>query len=239
MNQENLPQHIAIMPDGNRRWAKERGMKPWRGHLKGAETGKELLLVALDKGIKCMSMWGGSWENLTERANIEVKFLIKIYDQYIKTLIKRKEIHEHKIKVNIIGRWRELMPKKVIKTFENIIELTKDYNGGYLNFLIAYNGTDEMIAAVEDIVKKKQKNNSLKINSELIKQNLWTAGLPAVDLLIRTGSDKDPHNSKGFMMWHCAESQLHFAKEKFPDFRKKQFVKVISNFQRRERRHGK
>lgn len=235
MTQDNLPKHIAIVPDGNRRWAKERGMKPWRGHLKGAETGKELLQTALDKGIKCMSMWGGSWENLTERTNMEVKFLIKIYDQYIKALAKRKEIHEHKIKVNIIGRWKELMPKKVIKTFENIIDLTKDYDERYLNFFVAYNGTDEVIAAVKNIIK----SGASKITPELFEQNLWTAGLPAVDLLIRTGSDKDPHNSKGFMMWHCAESQLHFAKEKFPDFRKKQFEKVINDFQKRERRHGK
>ncbi|MFC1700773.1 polyprenyl diphosphate synthase [Patescibacteria group bacterium] len=238
MNQENLPQHIAIIPDGNRRWAKKKRLKPWRGHLKGAETGNELLQVALNKGIKCMSMWGGSWENLTERTNLEVKFLIKIYDKYIKLLSKRKELHDHKIKVNIIGRWREILPKNVIKTFENIIELTKDYNERYLNFFVAYNGTDEMIDAVRNILNSA-KNKKIEVTANLIENNLWTAGLPAVDLLIRTGSDKDPHNSKGFMMWNCAESQLHFAKELFPDFKKKEFLKVINNFQRRERRYGK
>lgn len=235
MNQDNLPKHIAIIPDGNRRWAKERGFKPWRGHLKGAETGKELLQTALDKRIKCVSMWGGSWENLTERTNLEVKFLIKIYDQYIRALAKRKELREHEIKVNIIGRWRELLPEKVIKTFERVIDLTKDYNKKYLNFFVAYNGTDEVIAAVKNIVR----SGVSKITPELFEQNLWSAGLPAVDLLIRTGSDKDPHNSKGFMMWHCAESQLYFAKEYFPDFGRKQFEKVIDDFQKRERRHGK
>lgn len=238
-NKENLPQHIVIIPDGNRHWARKRGFSPWRGHIAGAESSKELLQAALDLSIKCVSFWGGSWDNLTKRPKMEIKFLIKIYDQYVKKLAKRKEIHDNKIRINIIGRWRELMPKKVIKSFDNIIELTKDYNERFLNFFIAYNGTDEMLSAINSILKEKKIDNRLEVSSDLLKKHLWSGSLPPVDFLIRTGGAKDPHNSVGFMMWNCANSQLYFAKEFHPDFKKKQFIKAIKDYQNRERRHGK
>ncbi|MFH1611989.1 MAG: polyprenyl diphosphate synthase [bacterium] len=239
MNTNNLPEHVAIIPDGNRRWAKKRGIMPWQGHLAGAETTKDIFQTALDLDIKCLSLWGGSWENLTERPKMEIKFLIKIYDQYFKKLAKRKELQDHEIKVNIYGRWKELLPKRAIQSFENVIEMTKDYNKKSLNFFIAYNGTDEMIAAMKNIAKEVKNNTNIKITPAFFKKQLWTGLLPSVDLLIRTGSISDPHNSKGFMMWHCAESQLHFAKEFYPDFNGKRFAKVIEEYQGRERRHGK
>lgn len=236
---QNLPQHVVIVPDGNRRWARQHGLAPWRGHLAGAETTKDLLQAALDMGLKCVSIWGGSWENLTERSKIEVKFLIKVYEQYIGQLIKRKELHENEIKVNIFGRWREIMPQKAIRLFEKAMEATQNYNKSCLNLFIAYNGTDETIDAVKNIVKKARLDKNLKITPALFKKNLWTGELPPVDFLIRTGSVSDPHNSKGFMMWHCAESQLYFAKEFYPDFKSEQFIAAIKDYQGRERRKGK
>jgi len=239
MNTDNLPNHIAIVPDGNRRWAKQKRLAPWRGHLVGAEKTKELLRTALDLGIYCLSFWGGSYENLTKRSKIEINVLFKIYQRYLHQLAKAKEIHQNQVKVNVIGRWSEILPAKAKQSVEEVIQATQNYNQRFLNFFIAYNGTDEMLAAIRGIVKEGRKNKNLKITASLLKEHLWTSQLPPVDFLIRTGSQDDPHNSAGFMMWHCADSQLYFTKEFFPDFGKKELIKAIKNFQKRERRRGK
>jgi tritrans,polycis-undecaprenyl-diphosphate synthase [geranylgeranyl-diphosphate specific] len=233
-----LPKHVAIIPDGNRRWARKRNMAPWRGHLKGAERTREQLQIAFDMGLKCLSWWGGSFDNLTKRSKIEVNNLFRIYQKYFKQLKKEKQIHQDRIKVSVIGRWQELLPKSGIKAANDLIEATKEYDQGRLNFLIGYNGTDEMLEAIKNIVKQSKTKN-LRITSELLRKNLWTKDLPPVDLLIRTGSCHDPHNSAGFMMWLTADSQLYFSKELYPDFGKKEFIEAILEFQKRERRLGK
>jgi tritrans,polycis-undecaprenyl-diphosphate synthase [geranylgeranyl-diphosphate specific] len=239
INKENLPQHVAIVPDGNRRWAKQRGLASWRGHLAGAEKTQEVLQTALDLGIDCLSLWGGSWENLTKRPKVEVNALFRIYERYFRKLAKSKEVHQHQVKVNVFGRWPEILPKKGIEAVKELIKVTKNYNQRLLNFFIAYNGTDEMLEAIKSILKEGRKNKNLKVTPELLKRHLWSGDLPSVDFLIRTGSRNDPHNSVGFMMWHCANSQLYFAREFYPDFGKKEFIKAIKDYQKRERRLGK
>lgn len=235
----NLPRHVAIIPDGNRRWAKQKGLMPWQGHLAGAKVFEKLAKTALDLGIYCLSFWGGSWDNLTKRPKREISFLFKIYTEFTRKLLKNKEIHKNQVRVNFIGRWKEICPKKTIQIFEQAIEATKNHNQYLLNFLIAYNGTDEMLEAIKEITKETRENKNLKITSELLKKHLWTHQLPPVDLLIRTGSKNDPHNSNGFMMWLTTDSQLFFAPEFFPDFKEEQFKKAIEEYQRRERRRGR
>jgi len=239
ISKENLPQHIAVIPDANRRWARKRGLAPWRGHLAGAKAGVENIETALELGIKCFSLWGGSWNNLTKRSNFEVKALFKLYETYFKKLLKRKEIYEHQVKVNIIGRWPELLPKSGIKAANDLIKATKDYDQRFLSFFIGYNGTDEMIAAIKSIVKDARKDKNLRVTPKLLENHLWTHDLPPVDLLIRTGSSDDPHNSVGFMMWHTANAQYYFTNVMYPDFKKKEFIKAIKEYQARERRLGK
>ncbi|MBU1292164.1 di-trans,poly-cis-decaprenylcistransferase [Patescibacteria group bacterium] len=239
ISKENLPQHIVIVPDGNRRWAKQKGLAPWRGHIAGAKKTKEQIQTAFDLGLKCISWWGGSWDNLTKRSKIEINNLFRIYERYFRELIKKKEIYQHNVKVNVIGRWSEIMPKKGIKTVNELIEKTKNHTERKLNFFIAYDGRDEMLAAIKSIIKEAKENRKLKITKDLLRSHLWTHDLPPVDLLIRTGSSDDPHNSAGFMMWHTAHSQLCFPKGFYPDFGRKEFIKVIKEYQRRERRLGK
>ncbi len=238
-DKKNIPQHIAIIPDGNRRWAKKRGLPVWRGHLAGAKMSKEWLKSALDLDIKYVSLWGGSFENLTKRPKIEVNVLVRIYEQYCRKMIKAKEIHKNQVRVNVFGRWQEVLPKKTSQTFRHLIGATKKYNQRFLNFYIAYNGTDEMIEGVKSIVQKARRKTNLKITGETIKESLWTKDLPPIDFIIRTGSNNDPHNSVGFMMWHTANSQLYFCKEFYPDFGKKAFSSAIKDYQKRERRLGK
>lgn len=238
-NLSNLPRHVAIVPDGNRRWAEKKGLKPWRGHLAGAEKTREQVQAAFDLGLKCLTWWGGSYGNLTKRAKTEISNLFKIYEKYFNELAKKKEIHKYEVKVSILGRWAELLPQSGIKAAKNLMEVTKDYNQRWLNFMIAYDGQDEMIEAIKGIAQKARESHSVKVDEDLLRKYLWTGFLPPVDLLIRTGSADDPHNSAGFMMWNCANSQLYFSKEFYPDFGKKEFIKAIQEYQRRERRLGK
>ncbi len=239
ISKENLPTHVVIVPDGNRRWAREKGFAPWHGHFVGAEKMKEVSQAALDLEIKCLSIWGGSWNNLTNRSKVEIRILFKIYEEYFKKLIKRKEIHDNQVKVSVIGRWEEILPKKTIKAAKELIKMTEGYSERLLNFCIAYNGTDEMLAAVKSIVKEARKDKSLRITSKVLEEHLWSGHLPPVDFLIRTGSAGDPHNSVGFMMWQTANSQLYFTKTCCPEFGREEFIKAIKEFQRRERRLGK
>ena len=239
IDKNNLPTHIAIVPDGNRRWAKKRNMAPWRGHVAGAEKTREQIEFAFDLGIECLSWWGGSYGNLTERSKIEINNLFRIYERYFKELIKKKEIYKDQVKVNIIGRWEEILPKSGIKAARDLMQATKNHKNRLLNFFIAYDGRDEMLSAIENIIKRSRKNRRLKITGDLLKENLWTKELPPVDLLIRTGSHQDPHNSAGFMMWLTANSQLYFPKGYYPDFGKKEFAQAIKEYQKRKRRFGK
>lgn len=239
MDQENLPRHVVVVPDGNRRWAKKRGLAPWRGHKAGAETTKDVLQTALKINLYCLSMWGGSWENLTKRSKLEIRALFRIYELYCRKLLKGKEVHENQVRVRFIGRWAELLPKSGVRAFEKLMEVTKNYDKKLLNFYIAYNGTDEMIAAIRSIVKEARKDKNLRVTPKLLEEHLWTHGSPPVDLLIRTGSYQDPHNSVGFMMWHTASSQFYFSEKFYPDFNGKELIKAIEDFQRRERRKGK
>lgn len=239
LSKENLPKHVVIVPDGNRRWAKKKGLAPWRGHLVGAEKAKEQVEAALDLGLPCLSWWGGSWENLTKRPKVEVKVLFRIYERYFRQLARHKQIHQNNVKVRIIGRWPEILPKKALEAAKELMKVTENYNQRLLNFFIAYNGTDEMLASIKDILKEGRQNKNLRITPETLKKHLWSGCLPPVDFLIRTGSYQDPHNSVGFMMWHCANSQLYFSKELYPDFGRDEFIKAIKDFQRRERRLGR
>jgi len=227
--------HLVLIPDGNRRWAKRKGLLSWQGHLEGAKVVEKILEKVLELKIPYFTFWGGSYDNLTKRSKTEIKFLLKIYENYFKRLLEEKRIDENKVKINVFGRWEGIFPESLKKIIERTIEKTKNYNQHFFSFLLAYNGTDEMLDCVRKILREKK----VKVNENLIKENLWTKNLPPVDLLIRTGCEGDPHNSAGFMMWHTAYSQFYFSKTLFPDFTPKEFEKAIKDFLKRERRLGK
>ncbi len=237
MKTKNTPKHIAIIPDGNRRWAKKRRLSPWKGHYQGAKTFEKVLERAIELNIPYITFWGGSWDNLTRRPKREVSFLVRIYNQQFKRLSEDKRVRENRVKIKALGRWKEILPKKTQKIIKQVIEKTKDYNNFFLTFLLAYNGTDEIVECVRKIVKACNPK-PIKVSEKTIKENLWTRRLPPVDLVIRTGCENDPHNSTGFMMWHTAYSQFHFTKTLFPDFKPKEFDKIIKDYSKRERRLG-
>lgn len=235
MENLKLPEHVVVIPDGNRRWARERGQKPWEGHLAGADRIEELVRKALEMKIKNISFWGSSVDNLKKRPLMEKKALLDIYEKYFKRLIESEEIHQNQAKINILGRWREQFPESLKKILEDGIRRTRDYKNYNLNFLLAYGGDDEMLEAIKKISLEVGKDIK-KITPELIKKKLMTRSLPAVDFLIRTGGE--PHLSAGFMMWDLANAQLYFSDKLFPDFDKADFEKAIEDFSERGRRLG-
>jgi len=234
---KNIPLHVAVIPDGNRRWARKRGFQPWIGHREGVKSLEKILEKARELKIRYFTFWGGSWDNLTKRSKIEVNFLFKIFERQFKRILKDKKIHQNQVKVQVFGRWQEILPKSCQEAIKKAIDSTKNYNQYYLTFLLAYDGRDEMIDCLKKIVKLP-KEKEIKFSPEIIKQNLWTKDLPPVDLVIRAGCKSDPHNSAGFMMWDTVYSQLYFTKTFFPAFESKEFEKIIENYSKRERRKG-
>lgn len=231
---KNIPNHIAIIPDGNRRWAKAKGLKPWEGHEAGAKNLEKLVLFALKKGIYCLSFWGSSLDNIKKRPLQEKKALLEIYKQYFQWLISSKEVREKEVRVNVIGRWQEQFPQSLKDSITETIEKTKNYKKRILNLLLAYSGTDEIIQAVQNINDRYKAKT--KITAELIKENLMTSKIPSVDFIIRTGGE--PHLSAGFMMWDSADAQLFFSDRNFPDFDEKEFNEALEEYARRQRRFG-
>jgi undecaprenyl diphosphate synthase len=227
--------HVALIPDGNRRWARKKGLLPWQGHIEGARTLEKILEKAWELKIPYFTFWGSSLDNILKRSKKEVKVLLTLYQKYFQKLLKEKKIFEGKVRVNVFGRWEKLFPTKLKKIISELIKRTKKHNLRFLTFLLAYNGTDEMLEAIKKISKKKIK----KIDERILLKNLWTGSLPPIDLIIRTGCEEDPHNSAGFMMWQAAYSQFYFTKTYFPDFSPRKFEKAIEHFLKRERRFGR
>jgi len=234
---KNIPNHVAIIPDGNRRWARKRGIKAWLGHREGVKAFEKILDKSRELKIPYFTFWGGSWDNLTKRSKIEINFLFKVYTEQFKRVADDKRIHQNKVKINVLGRWKEILPKETQEAIERAMEVTKSYNNFFLTFLLAYDGTDEMLDCVQKIAKISQ-DKKIKISKNLIKENLWTKDLPPVDLIIRTGCESDPHNSAGFMMWDTIYSQLYFTQTLFPEFGPKEFEEIIEDYSKRERRLG-
>lgn len=227
-----IPKHVAIIPDGNRRWAVGRGQGALDGHKAGAEVLRVLMPHAADKGVTHISIWGMSLDNFTKRSISEVTGLLSLFRSEFRDLAISDDIHSRNVKVNVIGRWKEKFPGPVRSSVQKAIDATQQYSKHYLNFFLAYNGVDEMTQAISDIVSEGVKT----ITPEVIKQHLFTKDLPPVDLIIRTGGE--PHLSAGFMMFDVVDSQLWFTEKLWPEFTNADFDEALEEYARRERRKG-
>lgn len=230
-----MPHHVVIIPDGNRRWAKERGEEPWFGHEAGAKNTEALVKEAREQGVRELSFWGSSLENLSKRPVAETKALLRIYEEYFSRLLQNEDIHRDQARLRFIGRWREQFPEKLKKILFQLEEETKGYEQYGLNFFLAYSGDDDMRQAIQTISETLPTGS--QVTDRVIKDALMTRELPPVDLLIRTG--RDPHLSAGFMMWDIANAELSFSEKLFPDFGPEAFVQALWAYGERERRLGK
>lgn len=222
-----LPTHISIIMDGNRRWAKKRGLPGPEGHRQGSKALEALMNYAQKAGLKCLSAWAFSTENW-KRSKEEIDFLFtlvrKEMEKWKKKFIKDKTRFYH------IGR-KDRLPEDIRKVLEETEEATKDFNGFIVALAVDYGGHDETIRTI-----KKLMDQNLEITPENFENNLDTVGLPKIDLIIRTGGEK---RLSGFMPWQSEYSELYFSDSYFPDFGPKQLDEAIKDYNSRERRFGK
>ncbi|HEY4527996.1 MAG TPA: polyprenyl diphosphate synthase [Candidatus Paceibacterota bacterium] len=222
--------HVAIIPDGNRRWAKEQSLRPTAGHEKGFEIFKDVAREARKLGIPYLTAWGLSRDNTLKRSVRELKFLYTRFQENFEKLLQDKELHEDKVKVRVLGEWPRFFPSRLKTVIGKLEETTKNYSKFNLTFLLAYDGRREMAEAF----RRAQEEAEIK-NSKL-KKYLWTKDLPPVDLVIRTGGN--PHWSAGFLMWHTADSEFYFTKTFWPAFSTKEFKAATEEYLRRPRNLG-
>jgi len=221
-----LPKHIALIVDGNRRWAKERGLPGISGHKAGAENINKLVKTAKEMGIKCISAWVFSTENW-KRSKEEVKYLFELMGDTVQDY--RNKFLEEKSRFVHIGR-KDRIPGKLRDSIINLEEQTKNFDDFTVCLAIDYGGHDELVRTINHL-----KDSGIEINEENIEKNLDTAKLPKIDLIIRTGGEV---RLSGFMSWQCAYAELFFTKTHFPDFSPEELKKAVEDFSHRERRFG-
>ena len=221
------PEHLAIVLDGNRRFAKRLMLEPWRGHELGAEKIEKLIDWCIELGIKEITLYCFSLENFN-RPKKEFDFLMKIFKKEFSKLKQDKRIHDDKIKLRFIGKI-ELFDSEIQKLVKDLEEMTKNYDGYRVNFALAYGGRQEIVDAVKKLVE-----NGEEINEDNLKRNLWLDSEP--DLIIRTGGEKRTSN---FLLWQSAYSEWIFLEKMWPEFTKQDLVDCINEFKERKRRFGK
>ena len=230
------PHHIGVILDGNRRFAKKKGLDAKEGHAFGAEKVELLLRWCWKLNIKIVTLYAFSTENFS-RAPDEVKRIMELLVEKFHKLLTDPLIVKNRVKVVVIGRRNELS-KEINNLIDEIEESTKDYDKFHLNIAISYGGRAEIVDAVKKIAEKIE-NKELKledIDENLISRNLYTEGLPDPDLIIRTSGEE---RLSGFLLWQSAYSELYFTDIYWPAFRKIDLWRAVRIFQQRERRYGK
>lgn len=227
---ETSLKHVAIIMDGNRRWARERNLPSAMGHKKGAETLKKTLRACDDFGIKYLTVYAFSTENW-KRSTEEVEFLM---DLLAKTLgAELDEMHENNVVIKFIGDLTKLNTK-LQKIVFNSIEKTKNNTGVTLQIAFNYGSRDEIVNAVKNIINQGYKPED--ITEELISRNLYTTNVPDPDLLIRTGGELRISN---YLLWQIAYSEIYITEQLWPEFDKEALAKAVCEFKNRQRRYGK
>lgn len=228
----NIPNHVAIIVDGNGRWAKERGLPRSLGHYEGSKTLESLASYIFDKGIKVLSIFAFSVENF-KRDDEEVNYLMELFYASFKSLAKK--LKEKNVKV-VFSKKESGLPEKLEKLIKKISEESVNNTRGILNICINYGSQDEIVDMTKKIALKIKNNeiNIKNITKEIINANLY-AHLPAVDLLIRTSGECRLSN---FMLFQLYYAELYFTNTYFPDFNSKEFDKALMEYNKRNRRFG-
>ncbi len=232
---DKLPRHIGLILDGNRRWAKKRNLNLNLGHLAGYETLRKILFSFLDLGIKYLSVFALSNENVKKRSPQELQYIYGLIINVIDVISNDPVIKEEKVKINVIGRL-SLLPPDVREKINELIETTKDHDQKFLNICIMYDGQEEIVDAVKKILDDKI--NPKDINIELIKNYLYTKDFPELDYIIRTGME-DGARISGFLLWDASYAEFRFRDDYWPDYNEEMLIEDIREYLRRARRRGK
>lgn len=238
MKKKNLPKkglHVAFIPDGNRRWAKDKGLPVYRGHQVGGQVLEDVLYYIIDSypEVREITVWAFSTENFN-RGEDEKSMIFSQIRHRLKKLQTDKKVHENRIKINVTGPKMNDTPSNLIETAHQTMDITKHYGNRVLNIAVGYGGRFEIVSAAMKFAKwLKEKPIIRKISEETFEKFL---DIPSpVDIVIRTGGE---FRLSGFMLYQMAYSELFFFEKNWPDFTKKDFDKIMKDFYRRQRRHG-
>ena len=228
------PRHVAIILDGNRRFARRIMAKPWKGHEFGAEKVGKLFRWCSELGISELTLYAFSIDNF-HRPKAEFDFLMKLIEQGFDEIRENKEIHERRLRINFLGRI-EMFPPAVTRSMKALMEATKDYDGYVVNFCMAYGGRQEIVDAARKLIGdlEKGKIKSSDVNEETFKNYLYTADEP--DMIIRTGGEKRTSN---FLIYQSIYSEWFYLEKMWPEFEKQDLIDCICEFRKRERRFGR
>jgi len=227
----NAPNHLAIIIDGNRRWARERGLPTPEGHRRGYDNVKKIADLCKEKGVKFLTVYVFSTENWS-RSKEEVNYLMKLLGR---GLDKRnvEKYHKKGFRLRVIGQ-KERLSKEFRDKIKEAENLTRNNKSFFLTLAISYGGRPEIIQAIKKMLKDKISPDN--INEDLINKYLWTAGRPDPDLIIRTGGEK---RLSGFLTWQSIYSELYFTKTYWPAFTEQDLENALFDYSQRQRRFGK
>ncbi len=234
INKSRLPRHVAIIMDGNGRWAKQKGKTRVYGHKQGAHSVKEVVKIAGELGIEYLTLYAFSTENWS-RPKLEVEALMALLISSINT--ETRELIENNVKLLSIGN-HNVLPAKVKKKLYEAIDKTKNNTGLKLVLALSYSAKWEIVEAVKKIAEfsQNQQISINDINEETICRYLSTSGIPDPELMIRTSGE---YRISNFLLWQLAYAELYFTQTLWPDFGRQEFLQAILDFQKRERRFGK
>ena len=232
LDKSNIPEHIAIIMDGNGRWAKEKGKKRFFGHLEGVKVVKKIVKCAINIKIKHLTLFAFSKENW-QRPKTEVKMLMNLFVSTIKE--NQNHFLKNKIKINIIGSIEDL-PKQCQYALNEMVEATSNNNTLTLTLALSYSSRNEIMEAINKIRSSETLDPQQPLTEKIFVKYLQTFNLPDPELLIRTSGEKRISN---FLLWQIAFSELYFSEKKWPDFDEEELYIAIFEYQKRERRFGK
>ena len=230
----NLPDHIGLIIDGNRRWAMERNLDVNIGHLVGYENLKKRLFDFFDAGIQYLSLYILSLENVKKRKSEELDYIYQIVIRAVDTVINESIVKKEKVRFNVIGKC-DMLPLDVRKKIQELIDFTKDHDQNFINLCIMYDGHEEIVDAVKGIINDGVRSED--INHNLIKKYLWSKNFPPLDYIIRTGMENGARIS-GFLLWDSSYAEFKFRKEFWPDYNKDMVIEDLLEYSKRNRRMG-
>jgi tritrans,polycis-undecaprenyl-diphosphate synthase [geranylgeranyl-diphosphate specific] len=232
---EPVPRHLAIIMDGNRRFAEREGLDVQGGHAKGRDTLEQLLDWCLDLGIRILTVYALSTENLA-RPKEELEGLMELFDKSLRDIATDARVHRHGIRVRVFGN-RKLLPPRVQEAIDIAERATERYTEYRYNVALGYGGRDEILDAIRTLAREVQAGrlDPAAIDSDTVSRHLYTADLPDPDLIFRTSGEERISN---FLLWQSAYSELYFSDVMWPGLTRLEFLRAIRSFQVRRRRYG-
>ena len=228
-----VPRHVAVIMDGNGRWAKQRGLPRLKGHEEGAESVRAVIRACRDTGVKYLTLYAFSTENWV-RPKSEINGLMRLLKKFLDE--RERELHEHEIRLRIIGRLEDL-PAHLQKRLSGVVRATEGYDKGHLILALSYSGRSEIVRAVRRIVRKVMDGglDAEAIDEDTVARFLDAPDVPDPDMVIRTSGELRLSN---FLLWQLSYSELYVTPVLWPDFREEEFKRAVAEYGRRHRRFG-